>query len=116
MVSINQNEENQYEVVDVDERIQYFNPEVLSIITTERTFNLHELSESEKNKIKFHYLDLKRVGKIHIFYEHLRAGGDDATIELIMKFLMKVEVEHRRFTLESPVYLVIMESVAGLFF
>ena len=109
----NLGEENQYEVVEeLDERIRHFNSEVIIIFTTKRTFS-NVLSEVEQTTLKHYYLELKVENKVYIFYEHLKCCGDDATIELVMNFILQIEVLHNQFTNDCPVYLVIMESVQG---
>ena len=106
-------EENEYEVVEeLDERIKHFNCEVISIFVTKRTFN-EFLSETDQSILRNHYLELKKDNKVYIFYEHLKASADDATVELVMSFILKVEMKHNQFSNASPVYLVIMESVQG---
>ena len=57
------------------------------------------------------YLKLKQNGKIHFAYEHLKASADAPTIEVVMKFLLKLEKKDNQFTNEKPVYLYIMEKI-----
>ena len=107
-------EENEYEIVEeLDERIKHFNSEVISIFVTRRSFN-QVLSEADQSVLKSYYLELKQDNKVYIFYEHLKASADDATIELVMTFILQVEVRHNHYTNARPVYLVIMESVQGM--
>ena len=69
------------------------------------------LDDDEKKVITDEYLKLKQNGKIHFAYEHLKASADAPTIEVVMKFLLKLEKRNNQFTNEKPVYLYIMENI-----
>ena len=104
-------EENKYEEVEIDERAEHFSSNLITIFTTKRTWNNNDLDDDEKKVITDEYLKLKQNGKIHFAYEHLKASADAPTIEVVMKFLLKLEKRNNQFTNEKPVYLYIMENI-----
>ena len=104
-------EENKYEEVEIDERAEHFSSDLITIFTTKRTWNNNDLDDDKKKVITDEYLKLKQNGKIHFAYEHLKASADAPTIEVVMKFLLKLEKRNNQFTNEKPVYLYIMENI-----
>ena len=106
-----QMEENNYEEVEIDERAEHFSSNLITIFTTKRAWNNNDLTDDEKKVIVDEYLKLKRNGKIHFAYEHLKASADAPTIEVVMKFLLLLEKKNNQFTNEKPVYLYIMEKI-----